>query len=264
MPVGAGNAEWQPASEWHVTWVWNTFAGPHALYEALTGKRRWTDPVFVDAIAMLKGWFDKGWFGGSTDRYFTNKFTEMYQKLASGGAAMMLSGSWTFTEIGPYFGAKAGNNATWDWAPLPSTNSGVPAGVYPLSVGGAYSINKDSKNPAGAAAFLNFIVSDPSRQLNALAAVGQEPTPIKLAASEFPASTDPRMKRQYLLLNATKTFGYTTWTFWPAKSDTYIYQQMDKVLAGQLTPKDYCAGLDSVFQQEFKAGKTPPVPAPGA
>jgi raffinose/stachyose/melibiose transport system substrate-binding protein len=72
------------------------------------------------------------------------------------------------------------------------------------------------------------------------------------------------MKRQYLLLNATKTFGYTTWTFWPAKSDTYIYQQMDKVLAGQLTPKDYCAGLDSVFQQEFKAGKTPPVPAPGA
>jgi raffinose/stachyose/melibiose transport system substrate-binding protein len=262
MPVGAGNAEYKPSTEWHVTWVWNTFAGPQALYEALTGKRRWTDPVFVDAITMLKSWFDKGWFGGSTDRYFTNKFTDMYQKLATGKAAMMVSGSWTFDEIGPYFGAKAGNNATWDWAPLPSTNSAVPAGVYPLSIGGSYSINKDAKNPAAAAAFLDYLVTDPSRQLKALAAVGHEPSPIKLADSDFPANTDPRMKRLYLQLNASKNVGYTTWTFWPAKTDTYIYDQMEKVLVGQLSPKDYCAGIDSLFQQELKAGKTPPVPAP--
>jgi raffinose/stachyose/melibiose transport system substrate-binding protein len=134
MPVGAGNADWQGATEWHVTWVWNTYAGPHVLYEALTGKRRWTDPVFVDAITMLKGWFDKGWFGGGTGRYFTNKFATLYQKLASGQSAMQISGSWTFTEIPPYFGAAAGNKATWDWAPLPSTNSEVPAGVFPLAI----------------------------------------------------------------------------------------------------------------------------------
>ena len=262
IPVGAGNAEWKPASEWHVTWVLNTFAGPQALYEALTGKRRWTDPVFVDAIAMLKGWFDKGWFGGSTDRYFTNKFTDMYQKLAAGKVAMIFSGSWTFTEIGPFFGKEAGNDASWDWATLPSTNSGVPAGVLPLSVGGAYSINKDSGNPAAAADFLNFLVSDPKRQLQALAAVGLPPTPIKLAEADFPADTDPRMKRQFLALNQATQVGYTTWTFWPAKSDTYIYEQMDKVLVGKVSPQDYCAGLDSTFQEELKSGDTPPVPPP--
>ena len=262
MPVGAGNADWQAATEWHVTWVWNTFAGPTALYEALTGKRKWSDPVFVDAISMLKGWFDKGWFGGSTDRYFTNKFTTLYQKLASGQSAMMLSGSWTFTEITPFFSKAAGNSATWDWAPLPSTNPAVHAGVYPLSIGNVFSINKSSKNPAAAAVFLDFLMTDPARQLNALAAVGQEPSPIKLASGDFPASTDPRMKRLYLELTAAKNVGYTTWTFWPAKTDSYINTQINKVLTGQLSPKDYCAGIDSQFQQEFKAGKTLPVPAP--
>jgi raffinose/stachyose/melibiose transport system substrate-binding protein len=262
MPVGAGNADWQAATEWHVTWAWNTYAGPQALYEALTGKRSWTDPAFVDAIAMLKGWFDKGWFGGSTDNYFTNKFANLYQKLAAGKAAMMVSGSWSFTEIPPYFGSAAGNTATWDWAPLPSMNTGVPAGVFPLSVGNSLSINKDCKNPDAAADFLNYLTTDPSRQLAALAAVGQEPTPIKVASSDFPANVDPRMKRQYVELTSTANYGYTTWTFWPAKTDTYINTAINKVLTGQLSPQAYCAGIDSQFQAEFKTGAVPRVPAP--
>lgn len=262
MAVGAGNADWNAASEWHVTWVWNSFAGPQAIYEALTGKIKWTDPVFVDAIAMLQGWFNKGWFGGSTNNYFTNKFATLYQKLAAGQSAMQVSGSWSFTEIPPYFGSAAGNTATWDWAPLPSTNSGVPAGVFPLSIGNTLSINKSTKDADAAAEFLNYISTDPTRQLDALAAVAQEPSPIVLTSSEFPASVDPRMKRQYLELSSTKNYGYTTWTFWPAKTDTYIYTDINKVFTGQLSPKDFCAGVDAAFQPEFKAGAVPPVPAP--
>jgi raffinose/stachyose/melibiose transport system substrate-binding protein len=262
IPVGAGNADWKPASEWHVTWVWNAFAGPQAIYEALTGKRTWNDPVFVDGIDTLKSWFDKGWFGGSTDRYFTNKFPTVYQQLASSKAALLVNGSWTFAEVGPYFGKKAGNNATWDWAPLPSLNTGVPAGVMPLSIGTADSVNKACKHPEKAAAMLDYILTGPDRQLGALAATGRAPSPIKVAESDFPADIDPRVKRQYVQLSASQDFGYTTWTFWPPKSDTYIYEQLEKVLVGKLTPKDYCAGLDALFQQELKAGKRPPVPAP--
>ena len=264
MPVAAGNADWQAATEWHVTEVWNAYAGPQALYDALTGKRTWTDPVFVDAIAMLKGWFDKGWFGGSTDSYFTNKFATMYQKLAAGKAAMMLSGSWSFTEILPYFGSAAGNSATWDWAPLPSMNTGVPAGVFPLSVGNSLSVNKTCENPDAAADFLNYITTEPSRQLAALAAVGQEPTPINVTSADFPSSVDARMKRQYVELASTTNYGYTTWTFWPAKTETYLNTAINKVLTGQLSPQAYCAAVDTQFQAEFKTGAVPPVPAPGS
>jgi raffinose/stachyose/melibiose transport system substrate-binding protein len=83
-----------------------------------------------------------------------------------------------------------------------------------------------------------------------------------MTAGDFPANSDPRVRRQYLALNATKNYGYTTWTFWPAQTDTYIGQQITKVLTGQQSPKDFCAGVDSAFQSEFKAGKVPPVPAP--
>jgi raffinose/stachyose/melibiose transport system substrate-binding protein len=83
-----------------------------------------------------------------------------------------------------------------------------------------------------------------------------------MAQSDFPADTDPRIERQYLALSTTDTIGYTIWTFWPPKSATYIYEQMEKVLVGDVSPQDYCAGLDSLFQGELKAGKQPPVPAP--
>ncbi|MEV6425570.1 ABC transporter substrate-binding protein [Streptomyces sp. NPDC051662] len=262
VPVGAGNAEFKAATEWHVTWIWNTFAGPEALYEALTGKRRWTDPVFVEAIAVLKGWFDKGWFGGGTNKYFTNKFTTIYEQLASGDTALFFNGSWTFTEIDPYFGKAAGNDATWDWAPLPSMNSGVPAGVQPLSIGTAYSVNKDCEHPAQAVDVLDYLVSDGRRQLEWLSATGVAPAPVKVTEADFPKDIDPRVERHYLQLNAATDIGYTTWTFWPPKSDTYIYEQMEKVITGDLSPKDYCAGLDKLFQQELKAGMRPPVPAP--
>lgn len=262
MPVAAGNAEWKRATEWHVSWVLNSFVGPEVLYEALTGKRKWTDPVFVDAIAMFKGWFDKGWFGGGTDRFFTNKFTTLYEQLAAGKAALMFNGSWTFSEIGPYFGEAAGNDATWDWAPLPSMNSAVPAGVQPLSVGIAYSLNKDCTHPAQAAAALDFFVADPRAQLDYLTATGVSPSPVKMPEQDFPADIDPRIKRQYLQLSTAKNIGYTTWTFWPPKSDTYLAEELEKVLTGSLSPKDYWAGVDKLFQEELKAGKRPPVPAP--
>jgi raffinose/stachyose/melibiose transport system substrate-binding protein len=262
VPVGAGNADWKAATEWHVTWVWNAFAGPQAIYEALNGDRKWSDPVFVDAIALLKSWFDKGWYGGSTDAYFTNQFTTMYQQLAAGKVALIPNGSWTFTEITPFFGDEAGNNATWDWAPLPSLRAGVAAGVQPLSIGDSTSLNKATKHPDQAAAVLDFFLAEPKRQLARLASTGVAPTAMHFSDSEFPADTDPRIKRQYIQLSAGKDIGYTTWTFWPSKSDTYIYEEMEKVLVGKVSPKEYCAGLDTLFTEELAAGSRPPVPSP--
>jgi len=40
-----------PATEnGFVTTFWNHYGRPDELYQALTGKLSWTDPVFVDAI----------------------------------------------------------------------------------------------------------------------------------------------------------------------------------------------------------------------
>jgi raffinose/stachyose/melibiose transport system substrate-binding protein len=264
MPLAVGNADWVGTTEWFVTIFFNSFAGPSAVYQGLQGKIKWSDPVFVDAMTLLNSYFQKGWFGGGTQNYFTNKRATLDAKLASGDAAMDLNGSWAVAEYAPYFGSKAGNDATWDWAEIPSFSSSAPVGVYNLSVGGTFSVNKKSKVADGAASLLNWMLSDAKAQGAALAAVAQEPFPVKLSTSDFPANVDKRVERMYVNLAAAKNIGYTTWTFWPPKSDTYIYTEMDKVIAGKTTVQDYLTGLDAVFQPEFKAGLVPPLPAPAS
>ena len=261
MPVAAGNADFRAATEWHVTAFLNQVAGNEAVHSALTGKTKWTDPAFVDTISLLKSYFDKGWYGGGKQNYFTNKFADLYAKLASGKAAMMITGSWGFTEIQPYFGKAAGNTATWDWAPLPLLSDKATAGSFVLAIGGDNSINSKSKNPDAAAEFLDWTL-DPGRATKAVADVAFQLPPINVKASDFPSSVDARLKRFYVDLSATKSVGYATWSSFPPKTDTYIYTSMDKVITGSVTPEAYCEGLDAVFAPELAAGKVPPLSSP--
>jgi raffinose/stachyose/melibiose transport system substrate-binding protein len=263
MPIAAGSAEWQGATEWHVTNVLNAHAGPQAVYDALSGKVRWTDPAFVDSITLLQSWFDKGWMGGDKQRYFTNKFGDLYTKLAAEKAAMCVTGAWSFTEVPPYFGKAAGNDAKWAWAPLPSLGDHVRPAVFPLGIGSNLSIRKGAPNPKAAATFLDFLLTDKALQTKGLAEVNFSPAPVRLSESDFPPSVDERLRSFYTQLSSSDNIGYTSWTFWPPKSDTYLYIEMEKVITGKVTPKAFCEGLDTLFQQELKAGKVPPRPRPG-
>ena len=56
-------------------------------------------------------------------------------------------------------------------------------------------------------------------------------------------------------------FGYTTWTFWPPKSDVYIYEEIERVWDGQITALEYLEGLNAVFSEELAEGNIPPLPA---
>jgi len=263
MPVLAGSADWKPATEWHVSVILNHYAGPEAVYAALTGETPWTDPVFVDAITLLNSYFQKGWFGGGVKEYFTNRFDTLNARFAKGEIALDIVGSWAFADMKNFFDGKTGAGPqAWDWAPLPAFRDGVPQELYTLSVGGTYSINADSANPDKAAEYLTWLLSDTKRVGEAVAAIAFQPYPLHYKESDFPPATDERIRRLYVDLAAARSFGYVTWTFWPPKSDVYIYQEMDKVLTGKLTPKEYCAGLDEVFQEERKAGKVPPIPPP--
>jgi raffinose/stachyose/melibiose transport system substrate-binding protein len=262
MPLAAGNANWKAATEWYLSVFLNHAAGPEAVYQALTGKLPWTDAVFVDAVTLMRDQFKKGWWGGSVPDYFTNQFVDLYGKLVDGSAAMMISGTWTFADLPGYFGEGAGNDATWEWAVLPQMSAHAPAEVWDLSVGGTYSINAACDYLPAAADFLNFLVSDPKRQLAALADVALEPPPLHITDADYAPTTDPRVKRLFEQFQAADLCGYTTWTFWPPQSETYAYEEMEKVVTGMTTPKSYCSGLQELFAKELAAGGVPAVPPP--
>ncbi|WP_433380987.1 ABC transporter substrate-binding protein [Actinoplanes sp. CA-142083] len=253
VPVAAGNADYQAANEWHVSVILNHAAGPDALKQALAGKAKFTDPVFVDAITQLKGYFTKGWLGGSVDRYFTNTFSSQYKQLADSKALFNFTGTWGLGEIKPFFDK-------WQWGAIPSLRDGVPEEVWELSLGGTYSVNAHSKNLDTAAALVDFLLSDPKRQTKGLAEVGAGLAPIKIASSDFPADIDQRTAALFSAIAGAPNVGYTTWTFFPPKTDTYIVQGWEKVITGDVSPQEYCKQIDTLFTAELAAGAVPPLP----
>lgn len=263
IPFGATNVDWTAGPEWLMTVFWNHHSGPEALYQALTGKLQWTDPVFVDAVALLKSYFDKGWFAGGTSKYFSVPSQQMGASFGSGKVAMFPQGEWWMSAVGAFFGKAANNGNDWDWAPFPSLRDEVTYPLYELGIGGSLGINAASKNKGGAAKFLNWYYTNRQQALQRMADVpATYNIPIQFADSDIPSGIDPRSKRLLTALNAAVdngNYGYVTWTWWPPKSDVFVYQGLEKVLTGKMTPKAYCAQLNTTFQQEAKAGAIPQI-----
>jgi raffinose/stachyose/melibiose transport system substrate-binding protein len=178
---------------------------------------------------------------------------------------MNIEGSWFLADIGDFF--KDSGDA-WDWAPLPPLRSGIPAELYELGLGSTLSVNARAQDAEGAAAFIDYLVADKKRAAEWMAAVPSLfNAPLPFTESDFPASMDERVARQLASLSqATEkgNFGYTAWTFWPSKSDVYIQEEMQKVLTGDLTPAEFCSGLDETFTKDRKEGAVPKIIKPGS
>jgi raffinose/stachyose/melibiose transport system substrate-binding protein len=258
IPNAAGNSDWKPADEHYWSIFVNHIAGPQKVYDALKGKTPWTDPEIEKAVDTMDQLFMNGDFMESLDRYYTTASTEFLTALGDGKAAMAPSGTWWMGTIGKYFGDAAGNKNDWDWVPFPTTD-GKP--LYTLGIGSTYSINAATKYPDESAQFLTYYFS-PEAQAISIVQCGVAPAPINLTADQL-KGIDPRRARLIEELGKAAgagQYGYTTWTFWPPKSDAYIYDEIEKVWAKQTTLKDYLAGLDKQFQEELAAGNIPPIP----
>ncbi len=256
IPFGATNVDWAAGPEWLMTVFWNHYSGPDALYQALTGKIQWTDPVFVEAVALLKNYFDKGWFGGGVDKYFSVPSQQMGGQFGAGKVAMFPQGEWWMSAVGSFFGKAAGNGNDWDWSPLPALRAGVAYPLYELGIGGSLGINAASRKADDAAKFLNWYYTNRQEALQRMADVpATYNIPIRFTAEQIPANIDPRSKRLLVALNQAVddgAYGYVTWTWWPAKADVFVYQGLEKVLTGKMTPQQYCAQLNTLFQQGAK------------
>ncbi len=261
IPFAHANQEWRPANEWFVGEFFNHVAGPQKVYDALTGAAKWTDPEFVEALTLLNQMQQNGWFMGGLDRYYTTPFADANAAFGDGKAAMKIEGTWWIAEGQAYFGEEAGNNNEWDWVPVPSKTGEA---IFDLGIGSTYSINAKTKNPQAVAEFLNYYFS-PETQAKLAVECGLAPAPVNITADQL-AGLDARYASILEQMNAASkagNYGYTTWTFWPPKSDVYIYEEIEKVWAGDMTVEEYLQGLQTLFDEEKAAGDIPPIPPRG-
>lgn len=259
IPFAAGNASWRGNNEHHVGVFLNHYAGPDMVYKALLGEIPWTAPEFVEAIEMLNEFYQAGYYG--TD-YYALENEDFVSMMAMGQAGMSIIGTWGFQWMNEYFGM---TGQDWDWAPLPSLREGVPYPLYDLGIGTTLSINAESASQDGVAEVINFLTGNKDVMVSMNRDwPGEWNVPVTiLDAEDFGPEVDHRYARHIEdVANATDlgNYGYTTWTFWPQKTAQYIVEGIELVWLGEITPAEYMAVIDELFQEEFNEGVVPPIP----
>jgi raffinose/stachyose/melibiose transport system substrate-binding protein len=258
IPFAHSNAEFRRANEFYVDAVLNHGPGPQKFYEALTGNVKWTDPEFVEAIDLLNQMQQNGWYMGGLENYYTASYDEMNAAFGDGDAAMRIDGTWFLEDIDNYFGEESGNTNEWDWVPIPSSTGEA---IFTLGLGSTYSINKNSQHPDAAAEFLDYFFS-PETQAKLVTNCGAAPAPVDLGADVLPNLDERVIALREALTEASNAgnYGYTTWTFFPAATDTYLAETIERVWSGELTPQEYLEGMQTSFDEEVARGTQPPLP----
>ncbi|MEQ4208595.1 extracellular solute-binding protein [Actinopolymorpha sp. B17G11] len=261
VPFAAGNREFAQTIEWFTSVFFSHFAGPQVMYDVLTGAKPWTTPPMVEAAALMQDYFRRGWFGGSPQRYFTTSFNAMHADLAAGKAAMDMEGTWFFAEIDSFFGKQGGNANDWGFAAFPALRDAVPYPLYAVGTGATLSINADSVSADEAAHFIDFLIGDRKAAAQRIADHPSEfALPLRFTESDFPQSMDPRIRTAYVDLMAATgkgNIGYTNWTFSAPRTAIEIYEKAQELVADDLSPEDYLAGIEDTFQSDLERGFTP-------
>jgi raffinose/stachyose/melibiose transport system substrate-binding protein len=81
---------------------------------------------------------------------------------------------------------------------------------------------------------------------------------VKLSDTVTPLYTET-MKNLATAVGAGK-YGYTSWTFLPPATDTYMISGIEEVWLKKIKTADYLKKLDDTFKQEKDAGKAPAIP----
>jgi raffinose/stachyose/melibiose transport system substrate-binding protein len=258
IPFGAGNADWKGVNEWLMTVFLNNVAGPDAVRKALSGELPWTSPPFVEAVELSKAWYNKGYFGKN---YFSLTIEQAFLQVVNGKGAMAVGGTWTF---GTKSYGMSDPNTVMDVAAFPSLRSAFSGPLFQLACGATLSIAKTSQNPEGAAAVFDFMLTrkfyeDMNRDWPgkwALPVKDLSPDMLKGIGYPLFEKTVAQMHQAF----AKGPYGFTIWTFWPNATNSYLIDGIEQVWLNRLTSEAYLRRIQTLFAQEFKEGKVPPLP----
>lgn len=247
IPFAFGASDYRGANEWWLSMAYNATLGPDTLKKVLSGELPWNGPESTEAVEKLVNLWQAGYINDKKSHAITGE--DATTLFLSGQAAMKMEGSWLLNTLS----SKAGD-LDWGIFPMPSWKEGVETNL-PLALGIAYGINKNSKNPDAVAEFLNY-VTQPDVAAKGIVAMGLQPIK-NLDLSAIP-DLDKHYQEVSDLLddygqrNAT---GYLSWTFWPAQTRVYSYDNLEAVFLGGVDIKSYMDKMEATFQEDKQSGK---------
>ena len=175
--------------------------------------------------------------------------------------SISLTGSWNFGLVPDYFKYRQDEVG---FAGFPS-GKGVPYPIFSLGIGSTFSISSAAQNPEGAANVIDQVFSEKfytdinnvwqgewNMPLRDLSGVSLNEDVIPLYTESMAALASAVNENQY---------GYTTWTFMPPATNSYVVSGIEEVWLDSLSTEDFLAEMDKIFQQELSEGKVADIPA---
>jgi raffinose/stachyose/melibiose transport system substrate-binding protein len=155
LPIAFGNVDKFPAiHEFGV--IQDQVAGKQAVRDLFFGRHgSWTDGSNVQAAQELADWMKKGYLPKDANAI---KYDDSPVNFAKGDGVFLIGGTWFAADLEKAMGDKVG------FMLPPPAQAGAPA----ATMGGEslpFSITSKSKNPAVAAAYINFITSPESMDI---------------------------------------------------------------------------------------------------
>lgn len=239
-----GSSGYKQANQWWTSVAYCAGMGQEDLHKLLTGKLDWTCDASKATVEKLNElWSNNYIYKDST----AIKMDDARTLFTSGKAGMYMSGTW---DASPIDDAAPGFN--WGVFEMPSWREGV-APVLPVALGGSFSINAKCTAPDAAAKLLDYMYqSDVAAQMIKFGTLYPEKN---LDISNIDVNDNIKMVQKYLdEALANGSIGYCAWTYWPANTDTYAWNNIESVVMGQLTVDEYCENLQKNFETDTEKG----------
>lgn len=239
-----GSSGYKQANQWWTSVAFCAGMGQEDLHSLLTGNLEWTCDAAKDTVTKLNElWSNNYIYRDST----AIKLDDALTMFTSGKAGIYMSGTWDASSIG-----EAAPDFDWGVFEMPSWRDGVEA-VLPVALGGSLSINSKCTSPDAAAKFLDYVYQpDNAAQMIEFGTLYPQKD---LDISNV--DVDEKIKMVQAFLDEaleSGNIGYCAWTYWPANTDTYAWNNIESVVMGQLTVDEYCEKLQENFETDVEKG----------
>jgi raffinose/stachyose/melibiose transport system substrate-binding protein len=264
-PSVTGNKGWKPVNQNYISLFLTHAAGGKAVYDALQGTTKWTDPKIAQAVTESADFYKKGYLGGKD--YANLDFTESMQLLAQGKSPFFIGPTLAFQFASNDFNDTAGNTDDLGFVPFPNVDTSLPSPNYTLGTTASLSINGHSKNKDGAAEVIDYMMSETFAQQMNKTWPGYWGVPLKSLSSADPSQFTGLSAVYVKALQdmntavASGNFGLDISTFFPPGTQTAL-TDIDTVWLGKSSATDFLKRVQTAYDKDKASKLLAPVPQP--
>lgn len=249
MPISFGYSGQTLLLTWPYEHYLTCYAGGEKTAQLLRGEIGFDDPDIRGAFELLKADWDAGYINDKKSGAITND--EARSLFANQKAVFNFEGPWLILADG------AAKNWDFEWGQCawPSMKDGTPAGSA-ITLGEAIGINANSEVADLCVEMMMDFYTNQELMGQAVSEGFSTPA-VPIDESAYPADMDENIKKTLEVQSANMeldSVGYAPWGFFPAKTTTFIDDNLDKVFYDKMDMDTFIEKANETIAQDFEDG----------